>query len=475
MTGRSPSGGEAIPRGRTRQPPYRSGGHGRRDPRSHAHRGPARARHRDGRRRGRRHQRAPARQADPARPPGAGDPRRRPDVRGRVADGRRRGGARPPPRRPRGLLPQRARGLRRPPAACPTPRRCGSSPGTSAPRSSSRTSPSSTARPVPIAPRTVLAGVVERARALGFEPACALELEFQLLRETRDTLRGKGAAELELPARHPTTYGVHGAALSEPVVGPIRDAMRAYGLPLGACNPESAPGQFEINLRHDAAVSAADHAVLFKTGVKELVAPQDLTATFMAKPHPDWAGNSLPRAREPVARRRERLPRRGRAGRHVAGDAPLRRRRAGDDGRADRAVRPDHQLVQAPSALLVGGDDGHVGDREPHRRPAGDLRGRRDAPRAAPGRRRRQPLPGHGGRAGRRPARHRARDRAAALHRRRRLRARARRGPGAARVAGRGHRPARGERGRAPPTSGTTSSSTSSPRGATSWRRRRAR
>lgn len=147
-------------------------------------------------------------------------------------------------------------------------------------------------RPVPIAPRTVLAGVVERARALGFEPACALELEFHLLRETRDTLRDKGAAELELPARHPTTYGVHGAALSEPVVGPIRDAMRAYGLPLGACNPESAPGQFEINLRHDAAVSAADHAVLFKTGVKELVAPQGLTATFMAKPHPDWAGNS---------------------------------------------------------------------------------------------------------------------------------------------------------------------------------------
>jgi glutamine synthetase len=147
-------------------------------------------------------------------------------------------------------------------------------------------------RPVPIAPRTVLAGVVERARALGFEPACALELEFQLLRETRDTLRGKGAADLDLPARHPTTYGVHGAALSEPVVGPIRDAMRAYGLPLGACNPESAPGQFEINLRHDAAVSAADHAVLFKTGVKELVAPQGLTATFMAKPHPDWAGNS---------------------------------------------------------------------------------------------------------------------------------------------------------------------------------------
>jgi glutamine synthetase len=147
-------------------------------------------------------------------------------------------------------------------------------------------------RRVPIAPRTVLAGVVERARALGFEPVCALELEFQLLRETRDSLRGKGAADLALPARHPTTYGVHGAALDEPVVGRIREAMRAYGLRLGACNPESAPGQFEVNLRHDAAVSAADHAVLFKTGVKELVAQQGLTATFMAKPHPDWAGNS---------------------------------------------------------------------------------------------------------------------------------------------------------------------------------------
>jgi glutamine synthetase len=146
--------------------------------------------------------------------------------------------------------------------------------------------------PVPIAPRTVLAGVAERARALGFEPACAIELEFYVLRETRSTLRGKGARDLALPARHPTTYGVYGAGLEEPIVGRIREAMRAYGLPLGACNPESAPGQFEINLRHDTAVSAADHAVLFKTGVKELVAQQGLTATFMAKPHPDWAGNS---------------------------------------------------------------------------------------------------------------------------------------------------------------------------------------
>jgi glutamine synthetase len=146
--------------------------------------------------------------------------------------------------------------------------------------------------PVPIAPREVLRRVVERARSMGYEPLCALELEFYLLRETSGSLMTRRPVDLVPMTERSSTYGVVTGSRQEPVGRRIRERMLAYGLPLEACNPETGPGQFEITLRYRPALEAADDAFLFKTAVKELAAQDDLVATFMAKPHPEWAGNS---------------------------------------------------------------------------------------------------------------------------------------------------------------------------------------
>lgn len=146
--------------------------------------------------------------------------------------------------------------------------------------------------PVPIAPRTVLSRLVERAQTLGLEPQTAIELEFYVLRETPETLAGKTAAQLVPYSLRPSTYGVVTASSQEPFTRAVRDGMRAFEVPVEACNPETGPGQFEINLRHAEARTAADHAFLFKSAIKELAARMGLTATFMAKPHPAWSGNS---------------------------------------------------------------------------------------------------------------------------------------------------------------------------------------
>lgn len=146
--------------------------------------------------------------------------------------------------------------------------------------------------PVPIAPRTVLRRVVERARGMGFEPLCALELEFYLLRERAGTLEARRPAELVPLQERPSTYGVAMGSQQEPIGRRIRSDMLAFGLPIEACNPETGPGQFEITLRYGPALGAADDALLFKTGVKEIAAQEGLVATFMAKPRSDWAGNS---------------------------------------------------------------------------------------------------------------------------------------------------------------------------------------
>lgn len=146
--------------------------------------------------------------------------------------------------------------------------------------------------PIPIDPRQVLKRVIERARHLGYDPMSAVELEFYLLREPTGVRHEKRSSELVPLADQPSTYGVVLGAHHEWITGQIREQMAAFDIPIEACNPETGPGQFEINLRYTDSLSSADHAFLFKVGVKELAARNQLLATFMAKPRSDWAGNS---------------------------------------------------------------------------------------------------------------------------------------------------------------------------------------
>ena len=263
---------------------------------------------------------------------------------------------------------------------------------------------------LPVSPRAVLRSVVARARAMGVEPVVGVELEFYLLRETPRSVAGKRPSQLVAVDERPSVYGVVAASRNEPFTGAVRDTLRDYGLAVEACNPESGPGQFEINLRAAPALQAADEAFLLKSAVKEIAARQGLLATFMAKPRSDWPGSSC------------HLHLSLREGsRHAA----LHRRAAGGDGGADRAVRADAELLPALRPALVGGHDRDLGRRQPLRRPARD---RRHAGGAPAGGRGRQPVPGRRGGARGRAGRRRARVRAAAARRRRRVRRRSPRG-----------------------------------------------
>ena len=74
----------------------------------------------------------------------------------------------------------------------------------------------------------------------------------------------------------------------------IRDACVAQQLPVDALITESAPSQYEINLRHQPdALQAADHAVLLQRAIKGVAARHDRRASFMAKPFGDQPGNGM--------------------------------------------------------------------------------------------------------------------------------------------------------------------------------------
>jgi glutamine synthetase len=144
-------------------------------------------------------------------------------------------------------------------------------------------------------PRGVLADQVERFTRQGQTPVAAVELEFYVTSRTKN-----GAFALHTPEGlsddpgRPLTFGFEEMDTLAPFIDDIYRICEVQGLPVDAVMQESGPGQFEINLKHRAdAVGAALDALLLKRAVKAAARAHDFDATFMAKPHHDWAGSGM--------------------------------------------------------------------------------------------------------------------------------------------------------------------------------------
>ncbi|HLN07086.1 MAG TPA: glutamine synthetase family protein [Acidimicrobiales bacterium] len=145
--------------------------------------------------------------------------------------------------------------------------------------------------PVPIGSRNVLRRLIERARSRGLEPKVGLEYEFFIFRGGFDSLAESGWRLEPLYAR-PYTYSVYRGGLDEELIGEVRRHMTNADVSIEASNPETGPGQYELNLHYADALKAADDGFIYKNGIKEIIARRGLTASFMAKPSRKWAGSS---------------------------------------------------------------------------------------------------------------------------------------------------------------------------------------
>jgi glutamine synthetase len=146
--------------------------------------------------------------------------------------------------------------------------------------------------PLPICPRNLLKRVVARCEAAGFVPATSLEYEWFNFRETAQSLHDKGYAR---PA--PLTPGMFGYSIirmnqNRPFVNALFDEMSAFGVPIEGLHTETGPGVFEAAILYSDAVEAADRAVLFKTGAKEIGHRFGILPTFMAKWNAELPGCS---------------------------------------------------------------------------------------------------------------------------------------------------------------------------------------
>jgi len=146
--------------------------------------------------------------------------------------------------------------------------------------------------PYPVCPRQTLKKVLKRAEKLGVLPMCGIEFEWFNFAETPQSWAAKKGVGPE-----PITPGMFGYSLlrmnhSQEYFNALMDEMLAFKVPIEGLHTETGPGVYEVALLFSEALEAADRAILFKTGAKEIGASFGIMPSFMAKWNADLPGCS---------------------------------------------------------------------------------------------------------------------------------------------------------------------------------------
>jgi glutamine synthetase len=146
--------------------------------------------------------------------------------------------------------------------------------------------------PYPVCPRQTLKRVLKRAEKLGFSAMCGIEYEWFNFAETPQSWASKKGVGPET-----ITPGMFGYSLlrmgdQRGFFNALMDDMLAFGVPIEGLHTETGPGVYEVALQFSGALEAADRAILFKTGAKEIGKRFGVMPSFMAKWNQGYPGCS---------------------------------------------------------------------------------------------------------------------------------------------------------------------------------------
>jgi glutamine synthetase len=141
-------------------------------------------------------------------------------------------------------------------------------------------------------PRTLLKKIRQQCIDKGFNPQFAKEFEWFNFRETPNSLHAKNFSK---PT--PFTTGMFGYSIlrlsqNRDFYNDIFNLLEKFGVPLEGLHTETGDGVCEAAIDYTDILEAADRAVLFKSGVKEIAHEFGLMACFMAKWSSDFPGCS---------------------------------------------------------------------------------------------------------------------------------------------------------------------------------------
>lgn len=146
--------------------------------------------------------------------------------------------------------------------------------------------------PLQVCPRSLLKTVRDRAEQMGFKPFFSQEFEWFNFREDSQSVKQKAFANLE-----PLTHGMFGYSIvrssqNSEYFNDLFDLLEQFDVPIEGLHTETGPGVYEAAILYSDILTAADRAVLFKTGVKEIAHMHGILPTFMAKISPSLPGCS---------------------------------------------------------------------------------------------------------------------------------------------------------------------------------------
>ena len=145
---------------------------------------------------------------------------------------------------------------------------------------------------VDISPRAILKRQVARARAMGFEPMMATELEFYIFENAYENLRDGGLKNLLPISGYNEDYHLFQTTKEEGLMRAVRNGLYGAGIPVENTKGEADSGQHEVNYKYSNALDTADNHVIVKQAVKEIAHAQGKSVTFMAKYDHRKAGSS---------------------------------------------------------------------------------------------------------------------------------------------------------------------------------------
>ncbi|WP_340118286.1 glutamine synthetase family protein [Pelagibius sp. 7325] len=145
-------------------------------------------------------------------------------------------------------------------------------------------------------PRHALLRQIARARAAGFDPMGAFELEFYLVDRERDAAGRYQPARYALTGRRPlahNTMSVDELDEMSPFFDAVYEGARHLDLPLESVISEYAVGQYELTIRYRDFARAADDVIVGKRLIRSVARRFGMEACFMAKPFGRQAGNGM--------------------------------------------------------------------------------------------------------------------------------------------------------------------------------------
>ncbi len=142
-------------------------------------------------------------------------------------------------------------------------------------------------------PRHALASVLARYAARGWEVFAATELEFTLVDPSGKFLKTVRDPRSGRRMKAPGILSLGQMDAFDAFLSALYSAGAEMELPVESAISEAGVGQFELTLRHQSALRAADDTWLFKNLINGMARRHGFVATFMAKPFPDDSGNGM--------------------------------------------------------------------------------------------------------------------------------------------------------------------------------------